>query len=107
VVVNKNRFEFMRVDKDGNQDSQRPIKHPFGHIEKMRIDNNSNFLLIISKYEDNKTKLHFINRKTLERVWTLDDIVDIIQIDNKDDLNCLDKDGKIIYIDTNFDQFSK
>jgi hypothetical protein len=68
------------------------ISHNFGTIEKIKIDRNSNFLLIISKYEESTYKLHILNRKTLDEVQSFDNIVDILQIDDKNDLVCLDKD---------------
>ncbi|HBA44935.1 TPA: hypothetical protein DEG21_03785 [Patescibacteria group bacterium] len=63
----------------------------------MKIDKNSNFLLLISKYSATSKfsishKLHIVNRKTLEEIQSFDNIVDILQIDNKNDLTCLSKD---------------
>jgi hypothetical protein len=51
--------------------------------------------------------MYILNRRTLQEVDNIPDIKDIIFIDEKDDMSCLSKDDKIIYIDTNFDQFPK
>lgn len=105
IVVNENLLEYIQIGANTEQTPQNhPIAHPYWKIEKIRIDKNSNFLLIVSKYDD-KQKLHIVNRKTLEEVQSFDDIVDIIEIDNKNDLTCVDREWKLISIDTNFDQF--
>lgn len=106
VVVNDNKLEYINIDKNWNQTDEKIVQHPFWVIEKLRIDNNSNFLLVVSRY-DECTKLHILNRKTLECYETIDDITDIVQIDNKNDITCLDNEERLVSIDTNFDQFPK
>lgn len=106
VIVHDNLIEFIQVINNGQiKHKWDSIKHNYGEIEKMKIDRNSNFLLFISSYGSDK-KLHIVNRETLEEVKTFNDIVDIIQIDNKNDITCLDTDGNLVWITTNFDQFS-
>lgn len=121
IVVNENLLEYMQIDENAQQIPQNhPIAHPYWEIEKIRIDRNSNFLLMISKYPSKvlttwenggmvpleyEHKLHIVNRVTLEEIETHNDIVDIIEIDNKNDLTCVDSEGKLVSIDTNFDQF--
>lgn len=127
IVVNDNLLEYMQIDENAQQIPQNhPIRHPYWEIEKIRIDRNSNFLLIVSKYptgyvvewayengwKDAETvpvtfhhKLHIVNRVSLEEIESHDCIVDIIEIDNKNDLTCVDSEGKLVSIDTNFDQF--
>lgn len=120
IVVNENLLEYINLDDKGTQTPLgHPIAHPYGTIEKIWIDKNSNFLLIVSRHDSwfsvdkeaglvptvSSHKLHIVNRKTLEEVQSFNDIADIIQVDNKNDLTCLGTDGKLASIDTNFDQF--
>lgn len=108
IVVHENLLEYIHIEDDGKQIPQRdPIAHPYGKIKKIKVDKNSNFLLLISEYEGGISKLHIVNRKNLEEVENHEGIVDIIQVDNKNDLTCLDSDGKFVSIDTNFDQFER
>lgn len=106
IIVNQNLIEYMNIDWNGAQTQiWHSISHKYWTIEKIRIDNHKNFLLIISKYEDWRHRFHIVNRKTLEEIESHDDIVDIINIDNKNDLTCLDKNGKLVSINGNLDQF--
>lgn len=105
IVVNRNLLEITQIDEKWVQTIIDTFEHPFWIIEKIQVDNNKNFLLLISKYEDWKKKLHIIHRTSYECIETFNDIVDILIIDNKNDLVCLNKDGNIVNIDTNFDQF--
>jgi len=107
VIVHNNLIEYLRIDKNGKQYHMgKPFSHHYGQIEKLKIDRNSNFLLLISKHtseseDENVTpeeikRLHIINRKTLEPVEAFDNIHDILHIDEKNDMTCLDKDGNLI-----------
>ncbi|EKE27732.1 MAG: hypothetical protein ACD_3C00163G0004 [uncultured bacterium (gcode 4)] len=106
IIINNNLLEIMKLDTNWVQSISDTIAHPYWVIQKITIDNNANFLLVISKYDD-KTKFHVLQRNTLECIETFDDITDILLVDNKDDVTCLNKDGNVISIDTNFDQFAK
>lgn len=107
LVVNKNRFEITTVNEDGTYDQESPIAHSYGKIEKIRTDRNENFIFVIGQHGEWVYKLHILNRNTLQEIDNIPDIKDIIFIDEKDDMNCLSKDNKVIYVDTNFDQFPK
>lgn len=107
LIVNKNRFEITTVNQDWTYNQENPITHNYGKIEKIRTDRNENFVFIIWKHWDDIYKMHILNRNTLQEIDNIPDIKDIIFIDEKNDINCLSKDNKIIYVDTNFDQFPR
>lgn len=108
VIVNDNLIEYIKIKENWKYDIVwDSIQHPYWAIEKLNIDKHGNFLLFISKYDEKKYKLHIVNRKTLEEIENYEDIIDIVQVDNKNDLTCLDVDWKLVSITTNFDQFEK
>lgn len=107
LIIYKNRFEVTTVNQDGTYTQDNPIVHRYGKIEHIRTDRNENFVLINTVDDEGKHNLHILNRKTLQKVDTIPDIKDIIQIDTKNDLSALSSDDKIVQIDTNFDQFPK
>jgi len=106
LIVHKNRFERTTINKDGTYTQETPIAHPYGTIEKIRTDNNENFIFLIVQRGETK-KLCILNRKTLELIDEIDDIADIIYIDGKNDLTCLNTAGNTVQINSNFDQFPK
>ncbi len=106
IVVSNNLIEYLNINTQWIQTPQwSPIKHPYGVIEQITIDRKSNFLLCISRYEDGGYKLHILNRKTLAEVESFEGIKEVVCINEKNDLTCIDIDGKMVSIDTNFDQF--
>lgn len=107
LVMNKNKFEITTINEDWTYEQDNPIAHNYGIIEKIRVDRNENFVFVIGNHWEGQYKLHILNRKTLQEIDAIPDIKDVIFIDEKDDINCLSKDNKIIYVDTNFDQFPK
>lgn len=105
LIINNNRFEVTTIHEDGTYDQQNPIQHNYGTIKNIRTDRNENFVFAIWEHADWTHKMHILNRDTLQEIDSISDIKDIIMIDEKNNMNCVTTDDKIVYIDTNFDQF--
>lgn len=104
LIVNKNKFERTIVNDDDTYIQETPIAHAYGKIEQIQTDRNENFVLAVVSREEGK-KLCILNRKSLEVIDEIDDIAQVLWIDKKNDVSCVNSAWNIVHINTNFDQF--
>jgi len=66
VIVHNNLIEYLRIDKNGKQYHMgKPFSHHYGQIEKLKIDRNSNFLLLMIWLVSIKMEISYESLPTL------------------------------------------
>ena len=75
MIIDNNRFQLHKIGKEGKYDSEDPVAHDYGTIQKIVVDNyKKNYVCIIEK--EGVQSLYVLDRESYNVALKIDNIKD-------------------------------